>query len=159
MYYAHIRSEELLDISGCKYLDDDITNIEVTDDIFAQWCEDNDKLTYSNGEIIENPDYDNIKTAQRKEYFSKNFFNTSLGWVRREVTMKDGSTKNFLSDLYPTILTMVNNGISIPVLVYDEPDYSKELTTEYMITLQKQTTATAEFVTECGNQLLADFKG
>lgn len=121
----------------------------------------NDSIYYivKDGELIENPNYEEEKAAKNKEYFSKNFFNTSLGYVRREVTMADGNTKNFLSDLYPTILTMVNNGISVPILVYNEPDYSKELTTEYMETLQQKVIATAEFVTECGNQLLADFQG
>lgn len=157
MYYAHIRNNELLDVSACKYLDEDITNIEVTEDVLnnLNWYEWNGTdIVKKTDEVIQQE-----LEESRETEFKKNFFETSLGWVRREVTMADGNVKNFLSDLYPTILTMVNNGVSVPLLVYKEPDYTNELTNDYMVTLQKQVTATSEFVTECGNQLLADFQG
>ena len=36
---------------------------------------------------------------KQQEQFAKDFFSTSLGYVRRKVHMKDGSTKDFLSDI------------------------------------------------------------
>ena len=46
-----------------------------------------------------NENYEQEKAAKREADFDKAFFNTSLGYVRRLVTMADGSHKDFLSDL------------------------------------------------------------
>lgn len=77
----------------------------------------------------------------RREEFERQFFNTSLGWVRRIVTMQDGSIKSFLTDILPLLATGVN------VLTYDtELNQSKVLVTE-------------QFINECKQQLLKDFYG
>ena len=70
-------------------------------------------LGYTTKEISEN----------KKELFEKEFFNTSLGYIRRKVTMKNGEIKDFLSDLLPTITTAVNMGQTVKVIAYNKPDF------------------------------------
>lgn len=73
--------------------------------------------------------------------FNKQFFNTTLGYVRRAVTMKDGSVKSFLTDILPMLV------VGVPVLVYD-----RELN-------QTRVQVTEVFINECKQQLYKDFYG
>lgn len=81
------------------------------------------------------------KQAEEEKEFNEQFFRTSLGYVRRTVTMKDGSTKDFLTDILPLLV------VGVPVLVY-----SRELE-------QTRIQATEPFINECKQQLFVDFYG
>ena len=88
------------------------------------------------GEIV--IDNERPQRLQREE-FEREFFNTSLGWVRRQVTMKDGTVKSFLTDILPLLI------VGVEVLIYD---------TELK---QAKVSVTNEFLNECKQQLLKDF--
>ena len=92
---------------------------------------------------------------QREEQFNRDFFNTSLGYIRRSVQMATGERKDFLSDLLPTIVMATNNGTTVNIIAYDEPDFSEEVEdwTQYQHTEQ----VTAQFIQECFLQLQNDF--
>lgn len=79
---------------------------------------------------------------QEQERFAREFFNTSLGYVRRKVNMKDGSTKDFLTD----ILSLLQVGV--PIITYNA---DKTQNTNVLVTEQ--------FINECKQQLLIDFYG
>lgn len=81
------------------------------------------------------------KQAEVEKEFNKQFFNTTLGYVRRSVTMKDGSTKDFLTDILPLLV------VGVPVLVYD-----RQLN-------QTRVQVTEVFINECKQQLFVDFYG
>lgn len=91
-----------------------------------------------------------------KEDFEKNFFNTSLGWIRRIITNADGSHANFLYDILPAITTAVSKGLSYQIIAYTEPDFTEEVIdwTKY----QTFVTATPQFIQECLQQIGNDFK-
>lgn len=112
------------------------------------------KDNYTNGEI--NPYYEDEKAKEREEQFNKNFFNTSLGYIRRKVTMATGETKDFLSDLLPTISMGVQMGQPVQIIAYDKPDFTQEIIDWEVF--QNVKTVTAEFVQECFLQLSNDFK-
>lgn len=78
---------------------------------------------------------------EKKEEFNKQFFKTSLGYVRREVSMKDGSTRDFLCDILPRL----RKGVEILT-------YTEDLE-------QNKVVVTDEFINECDRQLLQDFYG
>lgn len=102
-----------------------------------------DDLYYviSDGGLIPNPNYEEEKQAREDAEFNKQFFNTSLGYVRRAVTMKDGSKKDFLTDILPLLVA------GVPILVYTRQlEQSKVLVTDL-------------FINECKQQLLIDFYG
>ena len=78
---------------------------------------------------------------QKEEEFNRKFFNTSLGYVSRDVHMKNGVVKDFLTDILPLLK------VGIPVLVY-----TRQLE-------QSKVPATQQFIDECGQQLINDFYG
>lgn len=73
--------------------------------------------------------------------FLKDFFKTSLGWVRRKVSMKTGETKDFLADILPILQE------GIPIITYTEDGKQNKVLT------------TAEFIEECKQQVIKDFYG
>lgn len=92
---------------------------------------------------------------EREREFNKAFFLTSLGYIRRSVTMADGSKKDFLSDLLPVISMGVQAGTHVNILTYDKPPFDKDIEdwTEY----QHQVVVTPRFIQECFMQLSNDF--
>lgn len=85
--------------------------------------------------------------------FEKEFFKTSLGYIKREVTMKEGGNKSFLGDLLPLLKT------GAAIIAYDKPDFDKEIENEDILELQKKVIVTDEFLKECQNQVIIDFYG
>jgi len=79
--------------------------------------------------------------AEHQAALQQQFFQTSLGYIKRTVTMKDGSTKNFLCDILPLL------EVGVPILSYSAEGE------------QSKVNVTQEFITECKNQLLIDFYG
>jgi hypothetical protein len=113
------------------------------------------KYKIQNGNVIEKTN-DEIAAA-RQEIFEQEFFLTSLGYIRRKVSMSTGETKDFLSDLLPAISMGIQMGQTVPILVYNTPDFTQEVTPEYIISLQEAKNATAAFIQECALQLSTDF--
>ncbi|MBR1908109.1 hypothetical protein IJ818_04145 [bacterium] len=96
---------------------------------------------------------DEIK-EQKIQQFKKDFFETTLGYIRRKVTMANGDTKDFLSDLLPTIAMGVNMGQEVKIIAYDMPDFADLKSIEEY---QHSELVTAQFVQECFVQLSNDF--
>ena len=110
-----------------------------------------------NGEVISNKEaWELEKIEARKAQFHKEFFNTSLGYIRRKVAMATGETKDFLSDLLPTISMGVNLGQPVSIITYSEPDFT--VNEHDWELLQSVKTVDAQFVQECFLQLSNDFK-
>lgn len=113
-----------------------------------------------NGEIVDNTEeYEAQKAQERQKEFNKEFFLTSLGYIRRKVSMSTGETRDFLFDLLPAIEKSVSIGQPYPVIVYKQPDFTKEITTEYLVNLQEFKNATEQFCNECTLQIGTDFSG
>lgn len=130
--------------------------IEETEDaIFALL----DNEVFENGVPKINENYEKEKTAERRSLFQKDFFLTSLGWIRRKVRMQDGSAKDFLSDLLLPIKAGLEMGQSVEIIVYKEPNFENDLTEKYIISLQERKLVTPVFIQECLNQTVIDFAG
>ena len=113
-----------------------------------------------NGEVVDNTkEYEAQKAQERRKKFNKEFFLTSLGYIRRKVSMSTGETRDFLFDLLPAIEKSVSIGQPYPVIVYKQPDFTKEITTEYLVSLQEFKNATEQFCNECTLQIGTDFSG
>jgi len=131
--------------------------IAITDD-YVYALKDNEMMNENNEPVV-NPNYAAEKAAERKEKFESEFFETSLGWIRRKVTMKDGSTKDFLGDLLIPVKAGLELGQEVEIITYKTPDFTEEYTSDYIISLQERKAATAEFVQECLMQVVKDFGG
>lgn len=102
-------------------------------------------------------EYEQQQINKRKQEFNKEFFLTSLGYIRRQVNMNTGEKKDFLSDLLPTISMAVTTGQEVPIITYKEPDFNQEVTLEYMESLQEIKKVTLQFINECALQVSKDF--
>lgn len=151
MYYVFITNNEINGKGQCECTGEDTFSIEITEEIYNNL----DHYIYSNGQIILNPNYEQKQAEKRQSDFETEFFNTSLGWIRRQVNMKDGSTKDFLSDLLPAISMALNSGTATPIITYKTPDFTHDITDWTIYQEIKQ--VTPQFIQECFNQLSADF--
>ena len=110
------------------------------------------------GEVVDNTEeYAQEQIQAKQNQFNQEFFLTSLGYIRRKVSMSTGETKDFLSDLLPVISMGIQTGQTVPIITYSLPDFTQELTTEYLESLQTVKNVTAQFVQECFLQLSNDF--
>lgn len=95
------------------------------------------------------------KREEREREFNKAFFLTSLGYIRRSVTMADGSKKDFLSDLVLSIKAGLEQGLDVKILTYDKPSFDKDVK-DWTI-YQHIMSATPQFIMECLMQTANDF--
>ena len=126
---------------------------ETSDAIYA--LEKNEII--KNGIPIINPNYEAECASERQKKFERDFFQTSFGWIRRQVRMKDGTTKDFLADLLLQIKAGIELGQEVNVITYHLPDFYQEATEDYMVSLQEKKLATLQFVAECLSITAQDF--
>lgn len=129
--------------------------IETEDAIFALL----DNEIMRNGIPTINENYTTEIARKRQDLFNKDFFSTSIGWIRRKVKMVDGSTKDFLSDMLLPIKAGLEMGQEVEIITYKEPNFEHDLTEEYIISLQERKKADLDFIKECLNQTVIDFAG
>lgn len=110
-----------------------------------------------NFQFTDTEEYKEEQAQKRQEQFETEFFNTSLGYIRRKVTMANGDTKDFLTDLLPSIAMGIQLNQPVSIIAYKEPDFTEEITD--LVKYQEVKQATAEFVQECFMQLNNDFIG
>ena len=65
-YYIHIENDNIISC-GEVPMGEGFTSIEVSEEVYNNFVEDNDKYIYSDGEIIENPDYEEIKARKHRQ--------------------------------------------------------------------------------------------
>lgn len=122
----------------------------VSDELYNMWLEDNRKVIYKDGEIIENPNYEEEKRQEYEQYWRIGFFETSLGWVKRKVMVQGtGETRDFLYDMKPSLK------VGTPIITYNKPDFI----TEFIPTQNRNVLVTEQFLSECENQIYKDFYG
>lgn len=76
MNFANIRNNEIIDFNS-QYLDEDITRVTTTDDMYYAYQEDKNKVIYKDGEIILNPNYEAEKAQKEKERIQELFMTRS----------------------------------------------------------------------------------
>lgn len=126
-----------------KPLPQEFYNLDKTEETQEEYILDGEEY------VLKNEAWEEKQTKVRKEEFRNQFFSTSLGWIRRKVTMKDGSVKDFLTDIIPLLQ------VGIPVITYNEPDFTKDELPSQNI----GKVVTEEFLQECKMQVLKDFYG
>lgn len=65
-YYIHIENDNIISC-GEVPMGEGFTSIEVTEELYDAYKQDQDRYIYDNGEIIENPDYEEIKRQKEQE--------------------------------------------------------------------------------------------
>lgn len=136
MYYAFIKDNVINGVGQCECLNDEIQNIEITEEVYNAFIEDNDLYIYDNGEIISNPDYEEIKANERKKEFESKFIQTLWGWYRKQPKGYANAPQSV-----DIIFNIVNASGSFTeqvanmMLFYQQPDFDKpdECTEEWLI--------------------------
>ena len=157
MYYIRIENGKINGSGEDPCLSEGFINIEVTEEFYNEFSKNPEKYIYLNEEIIVDPEYIEKEVAKREKQFKKDFFNTSLGWIRRKVSMKTGEIKDFLTDLLPVISLGVQSGQSVNLITYRQPDFTQEVVDWEALQDIKQ--ANALFIQECFAQVSTDFTG
>lgn len=127
-----------------------LNQADIKEDIFDDFIACPEHYKIENNEIIFNENWEADEIKAKENAFNSAFFETSLGFIRREVTMKDGTTKTFLTDMLPQLVS------GFPILAYDKPDFTKDVD---IVDYQKQVYVNDVFLAECKNQLIIDFYG
>lgn len=65
MYYLFIENNKINGCGQCPIIGGN--NIEVSENIYNAYIEDNDRFIYQDGEIIANPNYEEIKQQKERE--------------------------------------------------------------------------------------------
>lgn len=131
-------------------LDKVLYNLDKVEETQDEYVLDGDEY------VLNDEKYKEEQEQARREQFNKDFFQTSLGYIRRKVSMATGETKDFLSDLLPTISMGVQMGQPVIIIAYAEPDFTTDIID--WEALQTQVQVNAQFVQECFMQLSNDFK-
>lgn len=127
------------------------------DSVWGDFNNNPDKYVWKNDKLIVRPEWEEEQAQAGEDAFNQEFFLTSLGYIRRKVAMANGETKDFLSDLLPTIAMGSQLGQAVSILCYNKPDFTQEVINweEY----QHAEVATPQFIQECFMQLSLDFTG
>ena len=67
MYYIMVENDNIIACGLCPCANEDVQNIEVSEEVYNSFVEDNDRYIYSDGAIVENPDYEEIKQQKRRQ--------------------------------------------------------------------------------------------
>lgn len=67
MYYIFIKDEKINGCGQCQCLNEDYTNLEVTEEVYNAFVENPDKYIYQDGEIVENPNYEQEQAKKERE--------------------------------------------------------------------------------------------
>lgn len=153
MFYR-IKDNQVYDFADYKY-DENCLETDVC--TMSEYENNIDIYEIKNGSLVLVNNYSEMLADKRKKVFEKEFFNTSLGWIRRQVNMKDGNKKDFLSDLLLHIKAGLELGHKVEIITYRQPDFYKDLTKEYMESLQEKKLVSEDFVMECLQQTVVDF--
>lgn len=67
MYYIFIEDNKIIGCGQCECLNENITNCEVSEEVFNNYVEDNLRYVWNGSKIVENPDYEEIKRQKRRQ--------------------------------------------------------------------------------------------
>lgn len=156
-FYLNVQNNRIISASNQPINKGGIKSYSVEENVYYGFISDEDKYIVENNKIVLNPEYATKKEEQRRNEFNEQFFQTSLGYIRRKVTMANGEIKHFLTDLLPSISLGISLHQPVSVICYTEPNFNKDV--EDWKQYQEVKQATPEFVQECLLQLNKDFIG
>lgn len=156
-FYLNVQNNKIISASNQPINKGPIKSYSVEEQVYYDFLKHEEKYMVENNKIIVNPEFEVEQTKLREEEFKTQFFNTSLGYIRRKVTMANGDTKDFLTDLLPSISLGIQLKQPVLIISYKEPDFTKDV--ENWKQYQEIKQATPQFTQECFLQLNKDFVG
>ena len=139
-YYIFLENSKINGCGQCPVTNEEVENIEVSEDVYNAYCAEPEKFIYVDGEIVENPNYEEEQAEKRKQEFYTHFIKTSLGNYRLEP--KGYANAQQAMDVTNTMATALG-GLTeqlVPLVIfYETPDFTKveECTEEWLVAHQK----------------------
>lgn len=65
--FIYVENDNIIGAGIYECSTETVENIEVTEEVYNEWLSDHNKYIYSDGEIIENPDYEEIKKQKHRQ--------------------------------------------------------------------------------------------
>lgn len=115
MKYIFIENGQINGAGECKCLNDDIINMQVSEEIYEDFCTTPYKYIYSDGQIVVNPDFEILKsqaeTATRKDELMTELNELDNKRIRAmcENSVKDEETGETWLDYYNNRIIEVRN--------------------------------------------------
>lgn len=139
MYFIFVQNGKLNGAGQCPCLNENIQNVEVSEEVFNGYLQDKDLYIWNGEEIIENPDYDEIKANERQAEFESKFLATSKGNYRLQP--KGYSNAQQSVDTINGIVNALGGltaQIAQMVIFYPTPDFTKseQCTEEWLVAHQ-----------------------
>ena len=78
--YIFIENNKIIGCGQCKCIGEEVQNIEVTEDVYNSYAEDTDRYIWNGTEIVENPDYEEIKRKEKQAVID-NLTMTALDFI------------------------------------------------------------------------------
>lgn len=66
-YYLFIENGEINGCGQARCLDEDVINAEVSEEVFNSFIDDTDRYIWNGSEIIENPNYEEVKRQKERQ--------------------------------------------------------------------------------------------
>nr|DAH96293.1 MAG TPA: Protein of unknown function (DUF2977) [Caudoviricetes sp.] len=67
MYYIFLENEKLNGAGQCPVINEEVENLEVTEDVYNAYIAEPEKFVYKDGEIVENPNYEEEQKQKERE--------------------------------------------------------------------------------------------
>lgn len=160
-FYLNVQNNKIINASNKQMNSSTVKSYKVEEQVYYDFLAHEEKYKVQNGKIVVDENYVNEQKELREKTFKQEFFETSLGWIRREPTLANGTVDNFLNNNLPLFAITLAGGrpVALPV-AYKLPDFSKELTEDYMKFLQiLNQPITQQFIDECMQVKMKDFTG
>lgn len=160
-YYLNVENNKIINCSNEQMNSSKIKSYAVEEQVYYDYMAYPQKYKVENNKIVVNQEFLEELKITREKGFKQQFFETSLGWIRREPTLADGTVDNFLNNNLPLFAIALSAGESVILPVaYKLPDFNKELNEEYMKSLQiTNQLITQQFIMECMQVKMQDFTG
>lgn len=65
-YYITIKGDKIVSIGQCPCSNEDALNYEVSEEVYNSYAEDTDRYIWNGTEIVENPDYEELKRKEKQ---------------------------------------------------------------------------------------------
>lgn len=99
-YYIYYENEILNGAGQCPVINEEVENIEVSENVYNAYCAEPKKFVYQDGEIVENPNYE--EEQKQKERERLNNLSMTRGDMFEALILAKGLTKS-------QIRTMIEN--------------------------------------------------
>lgn len=97
-YYIFVQNGIINGCGQARCLDENVINAEVSEEVFNNFIEDTDRYIWNGEEIVENPNYEEVK-RQKEEERINNLTMTALDFINflKNVGLTDQNIEDYLN--------------------------------------------------------------